>query len=90
MPNAQVGRDKLASLGIQIGRWTHSGKFRLGIGALDILAQHAKYKVISCTSEYYSARTCSLTGNALVVRQFTFFSKATFSTPAHSYLLLPA
>lgn len=41
----QVSREKLASLGVQIGRWTHSGKFRLGIGALDILAQHAKYKV---------------------------------------------
>lgn len=42
----QVSREKLASLGVQIGRWTHSGKFRLGIGALDILAQHAKYKVL--------------------------------------------
>lgn len=38
-------REKLASLGVQVGRWTHSGKFRFGIGVLDILAQYAKYKV---------------------------------------------
>ena len=42
----QVARDKLVSLGVQLGRLTtHTGKFRLGIGALDLLAQHAKYKV---------------------------------------------
>lgn len=41
----QVARDKLVSLGVQLGRLTtHTGKFRLGIGALDLLAQHAKYK----------------------------------------------
>jgi len=40
-----VARDKLVSLGLCVGRLTHSGKFRLTIGALDLLAQHAKYKV---------------------------------------------
>lgn len=40
-----VARDKLVALGTCIGRFTHSGKFRLTIGALDILAQHAKHKV---------------------------------------------
>jgi UPF0113 Pre-PUA domain len=41
----QVARDKLISLGSCIGKFTHSSKFRLGIGALDILSQYAKYKV---------------------------------------------
>lgn len=40
-----VARDKLASFGLCVGRLTHSGKFRLTIGCLDLLAQHAKYKV---------------------------------------------
>lgn len=33
------------ALGACIGKFTHSGKFRLTIGALDLLAQYAKYKV---------------------------------------------
>ena len=41
----QVSRDKLISLGTCLGKFTHSGKFRLTIGCLDILAAHAKYKV---------------------------------------------
>lgn len=41
----QVARDKLISLGACIGKFTHSNKFRLGIGALDILSDYAKYKV---------------------------------------------
>lgn len=41
----QVARDKLVALGTCIGKFTHSGKFRLTIGALDLLAQFAKYKV---------------------------------------------
>lgn len=44
-PTPQVARDKLTALGACIGRFTHSGKFRLTIGALDLLAQYAKYKV---------------------------------------------
>ena len=41
----QVSRDKLAHLGTCIGKLTHTGKFRLTIACLDLLAQHAKYKV---------------------------------------------
>ena len=41
----QVAREKLVALGTCIGRFTHSGKFRVTIGALDLLAQYAKYKV---------------------------------------------
>lgn len=42
-----VARDKLVSLGTCIGKFTHSGKFRLTIGSLDVLARYAKYKVCS-------------------------------------------
>ena len=45
----QVAREKLVSLGTCIGKLTHSGKFRLGVGATDLLAQYAKCKVlVSC------------------------------------------
>lgn len=40
-----IGRDHLVSLGTCMGKLTHSGKFRLTIGALDLLAQYAKHKV---------------------------------------------
>ena len=42
----QVARDKLAHLGQCIGKMTHSGKFRLTVGCLDLLAAYAKYKVL--------------------------------------------
>lgn len=41
---AQVAREKLVALGTCVGKFTHSGKFRLTVGALDVLAQYAKYK----------------------------------------------
>jgi len=41
----QIARDKLVSLGTCVGKFTHSGKFRLTIGCLDLLSQYAKYKV---------------------------------------------
>eukprot|EP00240_Pyramimonas_obovata_P007306 CAMPEP_0118933718 /NCGR_PEP_ID=MMETSP1169-20130426/12276_1 /TAXON_ID=36882 /ORGANISM="Pyramimonas obovata, Strain CCMP722" /LENGTH=180 /DNA_ID=CAMNT_0006876523 /DNA_START=69 /DNA_END=611 /DNA_ORIENTATION=+ len=40
-----VARKNLVALGTCLGRFTHSGKFRLTIHALDVLAQFAKYKV---------------------------------------------
>lgn len=43
--SVQVSREKLIYLGQAIGKFTHSGKFRLTVGALDLLVQHAKYKV---------------------------------------------
>jgi len=45
----QVGRDQLVFLGSCVGKLTHSGKFRLTIGALEILAQFAKHKVRGVT-----------------------------------------
>ncbi len=51
----QVSRDKLISLGSCLGKFTHSGKFRLTIGCLDILAAHAKYKVCARHSSILSS-----------------------------------
>ncbi|KAF2434415.1 60S ribosome subunit biogenesis protein NIP7 [Tothia fuscella] len=40
-----VARDNLLSLGTCIGKFTKTGKFRLHITALDVIAPHARYKV---------------------------------------------
>lgn len=37
-----VGRDNLISLGVCFGKFTKTGKFRLHITSLDVLAQYAK------------------------------------------------
>jgi 60S ribosome subunit biogenesis protein NIP7 len=43
--STNISRDKLVSLGTQIGKFTHSGKFRLTITSLDLIAEFAKNKV---------------------------------------------
>ncbi|KAK4561642.1 ribosome biosynthesis protein nip7 [Recurvomyces mirabilis] len=40
-----IARDNLLSLGTCLGKFTKTGKFRLHITALDVLAPHARYKV---------------------------------------------
>jgi 60S ribosome subunit biogenesis protein NIP7 len=40
-----VKRDNLLSLGICLGKFTKTGKFRLHITALSVIAPHARYKV---------------------------------------------
>lgn len=40
-----VARDNLLSLGTCLGKFTKTGKFRLHITALDVIAPHARYKV---------------------------------------------
>ena len=40
-----IARDQLVSLGVCVGKFTHSDKFRLTIGALELLATYAKHKV---------------------------------------------
>lgn len=40
-----ISRKQLLSLGTCIGKFTHSGKFRLIITALDIMAPYSKYKM---------------------------------------------
>merc|ERR1712118_271554 len=40
-----IARDNLVSMGQCIGKFTHSGLFRLTLGALEIIAHNAPYKV---------------------------------------------
>jgi len=40
-----IARDELVALGVCVGKFTHSDKFRLTIGALELLATYAKHKV---------------------------------------------
>ncbi|XP_024396124.1 uncharacterized protein [Physcomitrium patens] len=40
-----VGRDKLFGLGTCLGKFTKSGKFRLTVTCLDLIAAHAKHKI---------------------------------------------
>jgi 60S ribosome subunit biogenesis protein NIP7 len=40
-----VARDNLLSLGICLGKFTKTGKFRLHVTALSVIAPHARYKV---------------------------------------------
>ncbi|OCK82896.1 60S ribosome subunit biogenesis protein NIP7 [Lepidopterella palustris CBS 459.81] len=40
-----VARDRLLSLGTCVGKFTKTGKFRMHITALDLIAPHARYKV---------------------------------------------
>lgn len=40
-----VGREQLLSLGTCLGKFTKTGKFRLHITALEVIAPHARYKV---------------------------------------------
>jgi 60S ribosome subunit biogenesis protein NIP7 len=42
---SNVARDNLLALGTCLGKFSKTGKFRLHITALPILAQHARYKV---------------------------------------------
>ena len=55
-----VARDQLVSLGVCVGKFTHSDKFRLTIGALELLAAHAKHKVRIATGEADASRSFAL------------------------------
>lgn len=47
-----VSREKLVSLGVQVGKFTHHGSFHLTVHALSLLAPNAKHKVwLKPTSE---------------------------------------
>jgi hypothetical protein len=41
----QISRKNLVAMGTMLGRFTHSGKFKLTVHALPVIAQHAKFKV---------------------------------------------
>ena len=40
-----IPRDNLLSIGTCLGKFTKTGKFRLHITALDVIAPHARYKI---------------------------------------------
>ena len=40
-----VSRDDLASMGVCFGKFTQGGNFRLKVTCLDLIAQHARFKV---------------------------------------------
>lgn len=40
-----VSRDNLVALGTPLGKFSKTGKFRLHVTALDVIARHAKYKI---------------------------------------------
>jgi len=40
-----VARGRLLSLGTLVGKFTKSGKFKLGVSALPVLAEHARFKL---------------------------------------------
>ncbi|CAF3440972.1 ribosome biosynthesis protein nip7 [Fusarium graminearum] len=40
-----IAREKLLSLGTCLGKFTKTGKFRLHVTALPIIAEHARYKI---------------------------------------------
>lgn len=42
---SQISRKNLVAMGTMLGRITHSGKFKLTVHALPVIAQHAKFKV---------------------------------------------
>lgn len=51
-----VARPNLISLGTCFGRFSKSGKFKLGITSLDWLAKYAKYKVCQLWSSFGDGR----------------------------------
>ncbi|KAK2077826.1 ribosome biosynthesis protein nip7 [Prototheca wickerhamii] len=76
-----IARDKLVALGTCVGKFTHSGKFHLTIGALDILAQYAKYKVWVKPS----AEMQFLYGNHVLK---TGLGRITENTPGHTGVVI--
>ncbi len=43
--STNISRDELISIGTCLGKFTKTGKFRLGITALDYMSEHALHKV---------------------------------------------
>mmetsp|Transcript_22866 Transcript_22866/g.63491 ORF Transcript_22866/g.63491 Transcript_22866/m.63491 type:complete len:181 (-) Transcript_22866:327-869(-) len=76
-----IAREKLQALGTQIGRFTHSGKFHLTVGALDVLSEHAKYKIWVKPS----AEMTFLYGNHIVK---SGLGRITENTPANTGVVI--
>ncbi len=43
--STNISRDELISIGTCLGKFTKTGKFRLGVTALDYMSEHALHKV---------------------------------------------
>ena len=71
-----VARDQLVSLGVCVGKFTHSDKFRLTIGALELLAAHAKHKVSYAAAFGETYRFAAKQRFFFRRRRFFFFSRA--------------
>jgi ribosome biogenesis protein Nip4 len=71
-----VARDQLVSLGVCVGKFTHSDKFRLTIGALELLAAHAKHKVSYAAAFGETYRFVAKQRVFFRRRRFFFFSRA--------------
>lgn len=69
-----VARDQLVSLGVCVGKFTHSDKFRLTIGALELLAAHAKHKV-SYAAAFGETYRFAAKQRFSFRRRFFFFSR---------------
>ena len=89
-----VARDQLVSLGVCVGKFTHSDKFRLTIGALELLAAHAKHKVRIATGEAEKLRAASFAGCCFfggVVGCVSFVPRAdVFPSPPRAFVRLVA
>ena len=71
-----VARDQLVSLGVCVGKFTHSDKFRLTIGALELLAAHAKHKVSYAAAFGETYRFAAKQRFFFRRRRFFFFFRA--------------
>lgn len=50
-----VARENLLSLGTCLGKFTKTGKFRMHVTALDVIAPHARYKIwVKANGEFMS------------------------------------
>jgi hypothetical protein len=80
-----ISRDQLVSLGVCVGKFTHSDKFRLMIGALELLAAHAKHKVRA------HARTLALDsfGDGIRRRQLRGHARTSPCPMIHLFSLQP-
>ncbi|KAJ5873931.1 Pseudouridine synthase/archaeosine transglycosylase [Penicillium soppii] len=43
--STSIPRDQLLSMGTMVGKFTKTGKFRLNLTCLDLIAAHARYKI---------------------------------------------
>ena len=60
-----------------MGKLTHTGKFRLTVGALDLLSQHAKYKVRGIGPDKVAGSWCTWLPRSVLTNDDQNFSLQT-------------